>query len=168
MHHHRWEFLPLQFENVEAVRDGHLLKMCLLMSVFPVLVNACDPFGETPLKIACESGRLDMVIWLISHDADVNAQFGGDEMADGGRTALMQCSSTEIARLLLNAGAEVDRIDSWGRTALMIAVESDDLERVELLLAHGADRILFDKDGKTAADKTNNPAIKSLLDARDV
>jgi ankyrin repeat protein len=46
---------------------------------------------------------------------------------------------TETVDALLNAGAEIDSASHFGKTALMMAVESDSLDTVALLLRRGAD-----------------------------
>ena len=45
----------------------------------------------------------------------------------------------DIAKTLLKAGAEVDAVDSDGKTPLMIAVINGHQELVEILLRSGAD-----------------------------
>ena len=54
-----------------------------------------------------------------------------------------------IARLLIDAGAEVNRRNSVGQTALMIAALFDQWEIIDLLLANGADAGLTDAAGNT-------------------
>ena len=54
--------------------------------------------------------------------------------------------------LLLGLGAELNRRDNRGRTALMIAAEAGHVAVVERLLAAGADPALTDKSGLTAAE----------------
>ena len=50
--------------------------------------------------------------------------------------------------------------------ALMIAAELDHEAAVDLLLAHGADKSLKDKQGKTAADLTSLTALGEKLASR--
>jgi ankyrin repeat protein len=65
--------------------------------------------------------------------------------------------------LLLDKGARIDDQDNRGRTALMIAAELGHRSAVELLLAHGADASLLDKQGKTARDLAASEDIKLAL-----
>lgn len=58
--------------------------------------------------------------------------------------------ATQIARLLLDAGAKVDARPKWKRTALMMAAENGLAEIVQALLAAGADPKLLDSDNTTA------------------
>ena len=45
----------------------------------------------------------------------------------------------DVARMLLEHGAEVDAEDHWGKTAYHIALFNGHDEVVQLLLAHGAE-----------------------------
>ena len=56
----------------------------------------------------------------------------------------------DIARLLVEKGADVDARDDTGVTALMNAAWDQRLELVEFLIEKGADVNARDQDGKTA------------------
>ena len=71
-----------------------------------------------------------------------------------------------IAALLLERGARVDDRDNRGRTALMMAAESNHSTMVDFLLSKGADAAARDKEGKTAADLATRVAIKDRLGRR--
>ena len=64
-----------------------------------------------------------------------------------GRTALMRSLFTEVAKILIEDGADVDAKDNDGRTALMMA---ETVERAKLLIEAGADTDVVDKKGNTA------------------
>jgi ankyrin repeat protein len=53
---------------------------------------------------------------------------------------------TEVVKLLLDAGADVNAQDNWGKKALARAVPYRDTEVVKLLLDAGADVNALDKD----------------------
>nr|MBA3726469.1 ankyrin repeat domain-containing protein [Armatimonadota bacterium] len=82
--------------------------------------------------------------------------FGADpDLSDlGSYSPLSQSISrgnVDAVRLLLNAKARVDRADIYsGTTPLMVAVRSQEIAMVKLLLEFGADRHLKDKKGQTA------------------
>ena len=65
--------------------------------------------------------------------------------------------------LLVGRGADLDRADDRGRTALMIAAERGHAEIVAWLVAHGADADLADREGKKAADLAASPAVVDAL-----
>lgn len=67
---------------------------------------------------------------------------------------------------LLNAGANVNAQDRNGNTALMVAVEYNNVEAVKLMLKAHADRGLRNKAGQTAlsfASSENRGEVVHLL-----
>lgn len=68
----------------------------------------------------------------------------------------------EIQRQL-HAGADVNAVNHYGLTALMLAVVTNHLEIVKLLLAAGANVNAVDHDGMTALMFANNPEQRQLL-----
>ena len=58
----------------------------------------------------------------------------------------------EIVRLLIGAGADLNRQNRQGRTALMLAADSGRLDMVEMLLEAGAVPTILDDGGKAALD----------------
>jgi hypothetical protein len=52
--------------------------------------------------------------------------------------AVASGSLTDVEELI-EMGADLEELDSWGRTALLVAVQIGDIPRAKLLLEHGAD-----------------------------
>lgn len=83
-----------------------------------------------------------------------------DEGTKSGYTPLMAASfrqGTEVMKLLIGAGADVNQQDSAGRSALMLACSPPadrlpDPAGILLLLKSGADKALRDNSGRTAYD----------------
>jgi ankyrin repeat protein len=71
--------------------------------------------------------------------------------ASNGRSALMQAGSEEIIKLLLDHGAEIDARDDNGECALLIAAKKRSFYIVEQLLERGADSNLFSDRGESAS-----------------
>ena len=69
----------------------------------------------------------------------------------------------EVVRLLLDAGANKDQVDSNGRTPLLLAVKYNKIEMVRLLLKAGANRNKADKYGRTPLDEAQDAEIIGLL-----
>jgi ankyrin repeat protein len=67
----------------------------------------------------------------------------------------------EIVRLLLDAGAAVDQVDEFNRTACHHAARDGNIALLELLRAHGADFNATDTDGAT-------PLILALHDCNNM
>ena len=108
---------------------------------------------KSPLQIACMRGQVDKVGELISSKVDINK---GD---NNGVTPLMQAvmgaryggqEYIEIAKMLIEAGADVSMADKNGDTALIHSAESEeDFEVFNKLLATGADVNKANNDGVT-------------------
>jgi ankyrin repeat protein len=144
--------------------------------------NAYDPEGFTPLLLAIMNAQYDAAAALIEAGADVNMT-----TAENGQTPLFALAdqrsllwvynrptpraqtaigSLELARRLLDAGAEVDaRLDGRatrpmggggsaltrdGATAFLRAAVVSDLELMDLLVARGADPTVTTEAGVNA------------------
>lgn len=120
-------------------------------------VNAADECGETPLIRASWNTNALMTRLLLDDGARVDA-------ADRhGTTALMRAlwpgmAGTNAIRELIEREADVNARDRYGRTALMYGADAcltmaRGPDGIALLLAHGADALLRDAGGKSAADR---------------
>lgn len=103
-------------------------------------VNATDRFEATALMVAVEGGHVEVVRVLLGQGADPNHVSWLDW------TALLQAvifgdgspPFLEIARLLIQAGANVNLPDGAGTSALAHAQQRDQTEMTALLLDAGA------------------------------
>ena len=128
-------------EIVDAVQVGDVAKVKQLLAAKPELVNERGGSLETtPLHRAAVLGNKEIAAMLLALKADVNAL---DRCHLTPLHKAAYAGKKEIAELLLANGADVDGL--WGRdgsrvssTPLLYAVDSDDVEMVELLLAHKA------------------------------
>jgi hypothetical protein len=64
---------------------------------------------------------------------------------------------------VIETGADVNIANRWGVTPLMAAAKKGDADLIRELLAHGADPIAKDKQGKTAFGYTSDPSIRQLV-----
>ncbi len=118
--------------------------------------------GFTPLYSACFGGffapekSLAAVRLLLERGANPNQRFEYDSPIDGrldrGLTALMFASTADVAKALLDAGAEVNVADERGVTPLMRAGGSGRVAVAKVLLESGADADAQSAVGHTAAD----------------
>jgi ankyrin repeat protein len=144
--------------------DGHgdppllaLVKKCDIEGVRFLLdagasVDAKNLGGGCPLAVATMHGSTEMVRLLLGAGANLE-----EENGRMGETALMVAVScgeghVEVARLLIEQGANTNAKDVTGRTALMVAARSGDPSLVAMLLSSGAEIELRDNDGVAALD----------------
>ena len=109
-------------------------------------LNNDDAFaGITALQGAVISNEIEMVELILEAGADVNAPACG--CGNGGRTALQMAVGLleppiGLLQLLLDEGADVNAPAApnfTGRTALEVAIESGDIDRIRTLLEYNAD-----------------------------
>lgn len=102
------------------------------------------PDKWTLLHLASARNRPDVTEYLIDKGNDVNV------LDKDGKSPLYYCQSEETAKMLINAGAEVDRPSILGKTPLHHACISNAAPAVvEVLLRSGARVNAEDKFGKT-------------------
>ncbi|RJG21125.1 ankyrin repeat domain-containing protein [Paenibacillus thiaminolyticus] len=132
-------------------------------------VNKQDQRCDNPLLHAGAEGLLDMVRLLLKAGADTHRtnRFGGTALipaAERGHIAVVE-------ELLTHSDVDVNHINNLGWTALLEAIILSDggsthQRIVKLLLDHGADPRIADKDGVTPlehAAKRRYREIEKLL-----
>ncbi|KAK7571104.1 hypothetical protein V9T40_014708 [Parthenolecanium corni] len=139
---------PLR-ELFEACKAGDLAKVKKLVNV--QTVNARDTAGRksTPLHFAAGYGRRDVVEFLLSAGAQIQAR------DDGGLHPIHNACSfghADVVRLLLEAGANPNVRDNWNFTPLHEAALKGKAEVCIALLQHGADISIRTTEGKTALE----------------
>lgn len=107
-----------------------------------------DRAGRQPLHYAALENRIAETVERLALGDDPNL---GDRQ---GFTALhfaAQGGSAEAARVLLDNGAEVDKVNFFGNTPLWVAVANSKGrgEMIALLREHGADPCKANKSGNT-------------------
>lgn len=101
------------------------------------LVDAEDTSGRTALSWAAEMGWTDVVELLVRYGADTNASPPNNNTTPLGHAA--EGDYPEVAQLLIDNHAEVNKADRSGRTALMRATRHGHAAVARILLANGAD-----------------------------
>jgi ankyrin repeat protein len=123
-------------------------------------VNAKDNQGNTPLHLT-KSPQTAKV--LIDNGADINAK------EQRGRTPKLWFKSPLLTQLLIGKDTDLDvnARDKQGKTLLHLAAENGWKDKVELLLAKGADVNATDKSsGSTPLHLTRSPEVARLLIAK--
>jgi ankyrin repeat protein/nucleoside phosphorylase len=133
------------------------------------LMEAClherSAKGDTILHAAAYVGRHEKFGWLLDAGLDPNAQ------NDAGRSPLHELLGSFISdpRLatgvaaLVQRGARVDIHDSFGRTALHLAVCQKSLASAEILVQHGASAQAKDNSGLTPIDEALRLKEENIL-----
>ena len=119
------------------------------------------------MEHAMHEELIHVVVALVEVGADVNYQD-----AHGITPLILAASQPEdidMARLLLQKGADVDAVDPSGRTALMLAVQAKRSDLVHLLLEHGSNPATVDDTDisclQVASSKGADDIARMLIDA---
>lgn len=152
----------------EAAQQDGLFMMQLLLDA-GCYVDPKDAHYNTPLMEAAGRGHVQMVRLLLNNGADVN---GG--MQDYCQTPLIvSCEQhggfADVARILLEAGATVERRDAMGSTALQYAAHGGNIELVQLLLEYAADptSLLEAESQEDSEASLRSQLLESLQDRTD-
>jgi ankyrin repeat protein len=94
-------------------------------------VDEKDDMECTALHYAARYGRLKTAQWLIAHKADVNT------VSYNGFTPMHMVSDSALAKLLVEAGADLHKKDSWGNTPMKSAAQEGRTNICEVILASG-------------------------------
>ncbi len=136
-------------------------------------INETNTGGETPLYVACNCKNPDIstIFLLLKMGADPNIPLKNVPSGPNDRTPLMtlmnNLDNVEIAKMLLNHGAQVNITDSYGHTALHYAACSGRQKNIEFLLSKGANKTIKNRKGETAAKfawDTNHYEIDNLIE----
>lgn len=125
-------------------------------------VNTLNDFGGSPLSEAAGLGYVGLVKYLLS----VGAKLQLPEQKESVLHAAVRSGSTELVKVILNAGAAVNGVESLDETALHVAAEGDLLEIVRLLLAAGADpnaKRIFDETPIAVATRCGATKVRDEL-----
>ena len=162
-----------------AIASGNIKDVEEAIPVDKAQLNRPAADGALPLLYAAERNFADAVALFVKKGADANAVDAEGRTAlmlcgldmyhirltGGGRTApglkeemkkdkkalaKRQKAAGKIVALLIKAGADVNRADKEGATALHHAVRRDDLTVVKALVAGGAKADVRNKQGQSA------------------
>jgi ankyrin repeat protein len=137
-------------------------------------VNAKNTHGLTPLYFAVSSeneNSFAIIKLLLEHGANIRTRDPLMRQSILHTAADSNCSS-DVFELLIEYNAEVNSVDRFKQTPLMLAAEScADPEIIDILLDSGADRDAWDNLARTASayGKNNkNPEVLKRLMERGV
>lgn len=149
----------------EAAIVGDVTRLRELLSESPALLEAYSRDGFTPIGLAAYFGQRAAAEFLLARGADVNA-IGRNEARYTALTGAVAAGHTDVAKLLLDHGAEADYRYEGGHSPLLEAAAQGNRELVEALLARGADPNARTDDGKTPlsfATERNHADVAEIL-----
>lgn len=137
-----------QNDVFDVFRKGTVNELKLIFEENPEIINSQNEVGYTPLVLACYSGNKDVVAFLVDKVDNINglSNYGTPLMA-----AVFKGYS-EIARILIENGVDVNMTDANGTTAAHYAVMFRNYDLIEQLVKANADFELKNNLQKSALD----------------
>lgn len=137
------------FEAAALGKNDHITK---IVAENPGLIHEFSDDGFTPLSLAAYFGNEDVVRNLLLSGADPNIPSKNGFSVYPIHSAVAS-NYTMIAKMLLEAGADINVVQKSGATPLHSAAHNGNIELLIVLLEAGAIVDAKMEDGKTAADK---------------
>ncbi|KAL4239334.1 hypothetical protein ACF0H5_000151 [Mactra antiquata] len=136
----------------DAARTGDLERMQALIKYYPDMKQSKDEFGMTPLHVATESGRLDIVKWLTALGVNLNTetQTGYTAIHLAAMNGHLNCM---IVLAAMGATLTCRSVDK--QTPLHVAAMNGKLECVKWLIANRSSLSAKDQLGRSAVDLAN-------------
>ncbi|KAI8512524.1 Multidrug resistance-associated protein 4 [Branchiostoma belcheri] len=129
-----------------------------------------DLGGCTAMHWACDGGHGQVVDWMIQDGAEVDVKDYKSGWTPLFRVAALN-GDPQIAQLLIQAGADVNRKDKDGKTPLMIAALNGHKKLVQLLVESGADFKVKNEFGSRAVEMAHTfdrrPVVKYLEELQE-
>ncbi|HKP58291.1 MAG TPA: ankyrin repeat domain-containing protein [Polyangiales bacterium] len=139
----------------EAACVGDLARVVRLVSDEPGRVNSLSPDGFSPVGFSAFFGHSNLLRELLRRGGAVNAPSRNAMRVCPLHSAAAhsdQTKAVELARILLEAGADPNAQQQGGFVALHEAALNGNIPLIELLLEYGAEPSIRDEKGATPAD----------------
>jgi len=141
----------VELDVFEAAATGQTARLREVVANDPSLVNAYSPDGFTPLGFAVFFSQPENVKALLNAGADVNLP-SRESMKVTPLASAAAAKQTELARVLIAHGANVNARGATGHVPLHEAAANGTVELVKLLIDSGAAVNAKTDDGKTPLD----------------
>ncbi|MEM6720584.1 MAG: ankyrin repeat domain-containing protein [Bacteroidota bacterium] len=151
--------LSAQDDVFQIARNGTVAEMEQLYKKNPEVIHTQNEYGYSPFLLACYNGNAKMVSFLVDKIKDINgiSKYGTPLMA------AVYKRDEVIVDILLKNGADVNKGDEGGTTALHYATLFNNTAIAEKLINAGAKANVKDRSGKTAFDYATNYKNQKLI-----
>ena len=150
----------------KAAKDGDTDEVAALLSMDNRLTRTHDGDGWTPLHLAAHYGHADVVSLLLHNNAPVDIR-STNQMANTPLHAALAGRRGDAAKMLIDAGADVNARQHGGWAPLHSAAANGDREMVDLLIARGADSAAVNDAGVSVAAIARDRGHAALADDLD-
>jgi ankyrin repeat protein len=116
----------------DVVRDSRLIELLDLLVKHGVQLSGITNYNESGLRVLSRLGRFDAVQFLLRAGAD-RSHLQWSPLIES--VALGSLADVET---LVYSGAPLEARDYWERTAWLIAIQTGDIAKADLLRRHGA------------------------------
>ena len=147
----------------EASAAGKFDVVAHLVYSHPDAINEFANDGFTPLGLACYFGRFEVARYLVLKGADVNLPSNNGFGVYPIHSAAAG-NYTEIARMLIENGAQVNVKQQAGTTPLHSAAQNGNLDLLILLLEKGAETNARMEGGKLPADLAREKGFAEIAE----
>ena len=140
-------------EFVKAAQNGDLNEVKRLFALNPDIINEFDREHDTAIMKACrDCHAVKVVAFLLENGANIKDKEYRDLIDQTPLIIAAFNGCTDIVRMLLDAGANIEHKNDQGENALISAAQEGHIDTVKLLLDAGADVNQSNTDGETALD----------------
>ncbi len=149
----------------EACAAGLTEQVQFMVDQKPDVINELSSHGFYPLGIASHFGKEDIVRILLRNGANPNSSSQNGYQVFPIHSALSN-GQNNIAKMLIEAGAEVNVLQSSRISPLHLAAQQGNIDMIIVLLEHGANIAIRNDFGQTASDMAAEkgfPEIAEIL-----
>lgn len=128
-------------------------------------INYVSSSGATALGSAIADKRNKNIKWLIENGVEL-VHLNRNNHPDYALHEAARCNSSAAIPIFLSNKCNIDQLNAYGQTSLMVACDNTSLSAVDKLLAAGADVNIIDPHGMSAihyAAKSNKSQIVTSL-----
>ena len=149
-------------ELYDAACAGDLERVTLLVEQGIDKNQIGGKFGNTALSVTAEENHFAVVQYLVKQGADMDKGNTKGAGLSALHYACCNCNA-EIARYLLEQGADRQKTDDYGRTPLHLAASYDQLETAKLLMVYGADLNASNNRGYLPIDMAHTEEMSQAI-----